>query len=180
MITIHSKISEAVLSYFFLHPEEELYVNEMARRFHLDCGNLTRKLRELEREGILKSRISGKQKYYSLNTAFALYEEYRQIVLKTVGIEHRLREALKTRCGIQRAFLFGSYATNTMDIHSDIDLFVITRLSTLDIYQAIAGVEESAGREINVVCMDPEEFTAKQDHDPFVSAVLRAKVVELL
>ena len=32
----------------FLHEEAELYVNEMARKFSLDDGNLSRKLKELE------------------------------------------------------------------------------------------------------------------------------------
>jgi len=56
LISIKSKITKSVLSYFMLHEGAEMYVNELARRFNLDNGNLSRKLNDLEIEGLLKSR----------------------------------------------------------------------------------------------------------------------------
>ncbi|MBI4309091.1 MAG: winged helix-turn-helix transcriptional regulator, partial [Candidatus Omnitrophica bacterium] len=50
----------------------EIYVRDLARALHLESGNLARKLLELEKEGILKSRWRGKQRYYSLNANFPL------------------------------------------------------------------------------------------------------------
>ena len=67
MISLRSKITRGVLSNFFLHEDSSLYINEIARLFGLDRGNLIRKLKALECEGILKSEFNGNQKYYSLN-----------------------------------------------------------------------------------------------------------------
>jgi len=64
MLSLKSKITQAVLGYFMLHEGQELYVNEMARRLALDQGNLDRKLKQLEKEGILKSELKGKERYY--------------------------------------------------------------------------------------------------------------------
>ena len=125
MLSLRSKIVQSVLGYFMLHEEAELYVNEMARRFSLDDGNLARKLKELEQEGILKSRLRGKERYYSLNESFPLLKEYKKIILKTVGFEEILNNALKHLKGIEKAYLFGSYAEDKMDVSSDIDLVVV-------------------------------------------------------
>ena len=85
MLSLRSKIAQAVLGYFMLHEGTELYVHEMARRLSLNQGNLDRKLKQLEKEGILKSELRGKERYYSLNTSFPLLKEYKRIVLKTIG-----------------------------------------------------------------------------------------------
>ena len=124
MISLKAKNTKAILGYMFLHEDAELYVNEMARKFSLDDGNLSRKLKELEREGILKCRERGHESYYSLNRDYPLLKEYKGIVLKTIGLEQKLRDALAQIPGIEQAFLFGSYAGGTMDASSDIDLLV--------------------------------------------------------
>ncbi len=94
MIILKSKIAKVVLGYFILHEGAEMYINEMARKFKLDSGNLTRKLAEFEKEGIFKSRLSGKQKYFSINKSFPLLKEYKKIIQKTVGFEYILKESL--------------------------------------------------------------------------------------
>ncbi len=180
MINLRSKIAGTVLSYFFLHPNEEMYVNEMSGRFSLDSGNLTRKLSEIEKEGLLKSRISGKQKYYSLNKKFPLYAEYKKILLKTVGIEHQIRLALEHCGSVKKAFIFGSYAKDKMDDFSDIDLFVISGQSTVELYKVISKIEKTIDRQINIASMDEKEFQKKRKTDPFISSILKTKTIKLI
>src|SRR5687767_3258734 len=151
MISLRSRITQGVLGYLFLHEGTEMYVNEMARRLGLDSGNLTRKLIELERAGLLRSDTRGHQKYYSLNPSFPLLKEYREITLKSVGLEHLLKETLQMVTGIKEAFLFGSYAENRMDLASDLDLLVVGTHKALDLQRALAGLQKKTDREINVV-----------------------------
>lgn len=93
MISIKSKIIKPLLNFYFLHPEQSFYVNEMARRFDVDKRNLVKKLKELEKEGLFISKVSGNQRYYSLNKKYPLYKEYRNIFMKTIGIEEKLKSA---------------------------------------------------------------------------------------
>src|SRR3989338_208336 len=102
MMSLRSKITQKVLGYVMLHDGGEMYVNEMSRRFNVDRGNLTRKLAELEADGILTSDWKGNQRYYRLNREFPLLEEYKKIILKTVGFEHSLRETLSKISGIKQ------------------------------------------------------------------------------
>lgn len=180
MMVPRSKITQKVLSYLLLHEEAELYINEMARRLAVDAGNLIRKLRELEAEGILKSRQRGKERYYSLNAAYPLLQEYKRIILKTVGVEHLLRQALPKIQGIQTACLFGSYAQDRMGASSDIDLLLVGTHDTVDAQREIARVKRSVDRGINVISMSPQEYKAGQGKHPLLKAMRRARSIQLL
>ena len=180
MISLKSKITQAVLGYFMLHEASELYGNEMARLLSLDQGNLDRKLKELEKEGIFKSNLRGKERYYSLNASFPLLQEYKKIILKTVGFEQSLKQLLKVVKGLERAYLFGSYAGNKMDHSSDIDLLVVGDHSVIELQRKIAEIQKSVKREINVISMSAGEYRKKQRSDPFLKSILQKKKVQLL
>ena len=180
MLSLKSKIAQRVLGYFMLHEEAELYVNEMARRLKLDQGNLDRKLKELEKEGVLKSELRGKERYYSLNSSFPLLKEYKRIILKTVGLEHLLKKVLRDVEGLQQAYLFGSYAKDQMDLASDIDLLAIGNHNSLELQKKISEIQKSVGREINVISFGPSEYERKQKSNPFIKSVHRGKRIRIL
>ena len=180
MLSLRSKITRAVLSYFLLHDHAEMYVLEMARRLHLDDSNLAKKLRELERDGILKSEERGKERYYSLNKSFPLLKEYRQIVLKTVGIEGTLRELLKELKSVEEAYLFGSYAKDQLDSASDIDLLVVGQQDTVELRKRLSHVQKTTDREINLVSMSRAEYEKRKKQDSFVKSLQKSKKVKLV
>ena len=180
MISLKSRMTQLVLGYFMLHEDAELYIHEMARRFSLDDGNLTRKLRQLEEEGILKSRAKGKERYYSLNIRFPLLNEYKQLILKTVGIEHALKEELREVPGVQQAVLFGSYAQDKMNASSDIDLLVIGKHDTIALQKRIAKLQKTVDREINVISMGTQEYKKKHKTDPLLKSICKKKRIFLL
>ena len=180
MLNLQSKISQKVLNYFMLQQGAESYVNELARILDVDSGNLTRKLIELENEGILKNRWQGKQRYYSLNAQFPLIKEYKTIILKTVGFEQILKGALKKIAGIKRAVIFGSYAQDRMDSHSDIDVLVVGDHSTIELQKSIAQVQKSVQRDINAISMSSEEFNSKRKKEAFLKSIDKNKSVTLI
>lgn len=179
MIGLKSDITQKVLAYYFLHEEASLYINEIARRLGVDSGNLTRKLIELEKEGILRSEARGNQRHYSLNISFPLREEYKRIVLKTIGFEHTLREALRKVSGLKKAYLFGSYAQNKMDASSDIDLMVVGNHKPLELQKIISSLQKKVDREINVITLTPGEY-AKKKSDPLIKSILENDKIALL
>jgi len=179
-LILRSKITQAVLSYFFLQEDKAMYVNEIARRLNLNRGNLVRKLKELEVEGILRSKWQGNQLYYSLNSEFPLIKEYKNIICKTVGLEHILRERLKGLSEIKKVFIFGSYADDKMDISSDIDLLVVGDQDTIELHKMIAQVQKITDRAINTVSMSLEEFEKKKITEPFLKNIFKQKIIKIL
>ena len=180
MISFRSSVTKAVLGHFMLSPDSEMFVNEIARRFGLDSGNLARQLVRLEKEGLVKSRWSGGQRYYSLNRDYPLIEEYRKISRKTFGLEVLLRDALKPVAGITRAVIFGSYAADRMDASSDIDLLVVGEHAALALNTAVAGVQKKIDRPVHAISMSSAEYQRKQKKDPFLIAIGKGPTVVIV
>ena len=180
MVSLRSEITKKLLNYLFLNPKESLYVNELVRKLELDKRNLVKKIRELENEGLLKSQKRGNLKLYSINRDYPLYEEYNKIILKTVGFEDRLRRILEGIEGIKEAYLYGSYAQNSMDVHSDIDLLVIGNQDILMLQRKLNKLQKEIDREINIVNMDGQEFKKRlKNKDPFISEIFKNKHIKV-
>jgi len=181
MISMKSKITRVLLNYFFLNPEESLFVNEMSRKLDLDKRNLVKKLKALEEEGILGSEIRGNQKIYSINRSYSLYDEYRKIIFKTIGVENKLKNLTEKVKGIEKMYLFGSYAKDAMETHSDIDLLVVGDHKIMTLQKELSKLQKEIGREINVVNMDKKEFEKrKKKKDPFIETVFKEKNIEVI
>ena len=180
MISLRSKISQALLEYFILHEGTETYVSDIARRLKLESGNLTRKLQELEKNGILRSRWQGAQRYYSLNTTFPLLPEYKKIISQTIGLKHRLRFVLQELRGIKEAFIFGSYAEDRMDPLSDVDVMVIGDHDTIELNKKIAGLQKAVDRPINVISLNLDEYRKKKGKDPFLKSIEEKRKIIIL
>jgi len=180
LLSLRSKITQKLLGHFFMHEGVSLYVNEMCRRFGADRGNLVKKLKELEEEGLLKSEWRGNQRYYFLNSSFPLLKEYKSIILKTVGFEQALKKTLQEVAGVQKAILFGSYAQDKMDLSSDIDLLVIGVHDTLELQKKISQFQKSVDREINVISMGTTEYNRKQKRDHLLKSIDQKKSIPVL
>lgn len=169
------------MNYFFINPHEELYINELARKMDLDKRNLVKKLRQLEKDGILKHKIRGNLRLYSINKEYPLYNEYKNIILKTVGLEEKLKRVIKEVPGVKRFYIYGSYAENKMDTHSDIDLLVIGNHKIVPLQRKLSKLQSETDREINSVNMDEIEFEKrKKNRDPFILDVLKKKHIEIV
>ena len=181
MISLKSEITKKILNYFFINPQESLYVNELSRNLDLDKRNLVKKLKELEREGILKSQIKGNLKLCSINKNYPLYKEYEKIILKTVGLGSQLNEVIKGIAGIKEAYIYGSYAKNKMDVYSDIDLLVVGDHDIISLQRRLNKFQKEIDREINVVNMDQREFKKRvKKRDPFILEILHKKHIKII
>ena len=181
MISLRSKVTIKLLDYYFLNPEAQVYINELARILDLDPKNTETKLKELEKEGLFKSEFRGKQRYFFLAKDNPVLEHYRQIFLRTYGIEKRLKGMMGNIKGLKEAYLFGSYASNKMDSSSDIDLLAIGTHSVLELQRVIAKLQKDTGREFNVINLSEKEFEKKKkDNDPFITSVFKAKIIRLI
>ncbi len=181
MISLRSKVTQRVLSYFFTNEEAECYVNELARRLDVDPKNLHIKLLELEEVGLLRSRFSGKQRYFRLNKQYPLLHEYQTIARQTFGLPNELAAALKNIKGINEAFLFGSYAKGTMDQASDIDLMVVGDHSPRAVSKELERIQKGFGRVINVTNISKAELLRrKAAKDPFIKDVFSHKRITVL
>ena len=181
MITLRSKVTIKILDYYFLNPDASVYINELARILELDPKNTESKLKEFEREGLFKSEFRGKERYFFLAKDNPVLEHYRQIFLKTYGIEKSLRDIMGNIKGLKEAYIYGSYATNKMDSSSDIDILAIGSHSVLELQKSIVKLQKDTGREFNVTNLSQKEFTSrKRDKNHFIHNIFKTKIIRLL
>ncbi len=162
MFSLKSKIATKVLGYYFLNPQKQHYINELAILIEVDPGNLFRKLKELEAEGVLSSERRGNQNYFFLNQRYPLLKELKKSYEMKYGLAVLLQEKLKKLNGLKEAYIFGSYAKGDLSPQSDIDLLLIGEHSSLAAKKFILPLQKTLKREINVVDLTLTEFKSRK------------------
>ena len=181
MISFRSQVTRKILNLFFLNPHETFYINELSRRLGLDKRNLVKKLHELDHIGILKSEKKGNLRLCGVNPEFPLYQEYRKIVLKTIGVEEELKQIMRGTPGVKEAYVYGSYAQDAKRANSDLDLLIVGNHEIKALQKKIILLQREIRREINSVNMSEDEFRKRVDmKDPFLSGIFQRKTIRLV
>jgi predicted nucleotidyltransferase len=181
MINFKSQITQKLLGYFFINSHKKHYVNELARILDLDPGNMSRKLKQLENEGVLTSEFSGKQRYYSLNKKYPWLRETKKMFDASFGLKEILAKKFKTLDGLKEAYIFGSYAKGNFGSQSDIDLLLIGSHSSMEATRKILPLQNQLGREFNAIDMSREEYEKrKKEKDPFLANILSGKIIKIV
>lgn len=181
MINFKSQITQKLLGYYFINAHKKHYVNELARILNLDLGNLSRKLKQLENEGILASEFSGKQRYYFLNKKYPWLRETKKMFDASFGLKEILAKKLKGLNGLKEAYIFGSYAKGNFGGQSDIDLLLIGGHSSMEATKIILPLQNQLGREFNAIDMTQEEYKKrKKEDDPFLANILSGKIIKII
>jgi predicted nucleotidyltransferase len=178
---LRSKARQRLLAYYFANPTARLHLRDLAERLDIDPANLSKELRRLETEGLFRSELSGRQKYFQLNRGYPLFAEVRSIVSKTVGASSLIAQSLKQIDGIEQAYLYGSFASNQQDAASDIDVLVIGTLRDEALAEAMRKIERQLGREVSYTVLTRREFDSRRKRkDAFLENVWHNKRVLLI
>lgn len=181
MLDLRSKARQQLLAYYFTNPTARLHLRDLAQRLNIDPSNLSKEFGRLEREGLFRSEVIGRQKYFQLNREYPLFNEVRKIVAKTIGAPRLISQSLKKVEGIDEAYLYGSFARNQQDAASDIDVLVIGDPSEEVLAQTARNLERQLGREINYTVLTPKELKSRRARkDAFLENVWHNERVSLV
>ncbi len=157
MLDLRSKARQQLLAYYFTNPTARHHLRDLAERLSID------------------------QKYFQLNREYPLFDEVRKIVAKTIGAAPVIAQSLKRIEGIDKAYLYGSFASNQQDAASDIDVLVIGSPREEALAQAVRRLERQLGREVNYTVLAPKEFESRRARkDAFLENVWHNKRVSLI
>jgi len=177
---LSSRVRAEIFRLLFGLVDRELHVREIERLSGLTIGTVQQDLKKLVKIDLIQSRKDGNRLYYRANKDHPLYQDLRNLVLRTDGLVEVIRQALPSK-KIRVAFVFGSLASNQMRSKSDVDLMVIGSISLREITSFLMGVSEKIGREINPHVMSVEEFKKrKRTGEPFLSRVLESPILYII
>lgn len=181
MLDLRSQPRRRLLTFYFTNPSARLHLRDLAERLDVDPSNLSRELRRLEKEGLFRSEVSGRQKYFRLNREYPLFREVRSIVEKTIGAPHLIGRTLQGIPQVEEAYLYGSFARNQQDADSDIDVLVIGSPPADALAEAVRKLERQLSREINYVVMSRGEFEhRRQRQDALLESIWHNKRLVLV
>ena len=179
---IPSKIRLALLKILALNPGNGFHVNELSRRTGFSLRGVARELENLLSGGLLRRDILGNQHRYQLDPDCPLNSEIKGLVVKTVGLSDVLKRVLEpVEKDIELALIFGSFASGDYDNTSDVDLFVVSKISGIRLSELLGPAQNQIGRSINVSQFSGAEYRRrKKAKDHFLTRVLEGPTLTLI
>ena len=182
MPPLFGKTRQTLLALLYTRADEEHLQESLIQLAGLGRGTVQRELEFLERAGVVRRTLRGRQVYFQANRDSLIYAELRGLVVKTAGVADALRATLAALAGrIRVAFVYGSVARGSERRASDVDLMVIGEASFAEVSDALGRVQEAIGREVNPSVYAPADFRAKvaaKQH--FLSTVLKDEKIFLI
>ena len=164
-----------ILNEFSSDYNHKIYGREISRKLKMNQKTVSNILNKLEKEDILKFLEEGKNKYYFMNRfnpqikeIIKLIEMDRKIIFfEKYGKIKDLFNKLEQRT--QGIFIvFGSYASGNATQKSDIDIFVLGKISDTEDLEQIYNIK------INIVKSSKKRFNKE---DIFIKEVIRNHIV---
>ena len=169
-----SKIKQKILRLFFAQTDKEYYLSEIAQKIQGSIGNTQRELEKMSKAGILNSFKKANLRFYSLNKANPIYQQLKDIVHKTIGIETEIKGVIKKMPGVKFALIFGSYAKKgDFSAASDLDLMIIGEVEESQLSIMIKKIEKEIDREINYHLYSEKDFSQKFKKNSFLQNITK-------
>ncbi|MFP4554895.1 MAG: winged helix-turn-helix transcriptional regulator [Actinomycetota bacterium] len=149
---------ERLLGELFVFADGPISLSELARRAGTSIGGAHKEVERLESAGLVRSTTAGRSRLIEAEPSSPVYMELRGLLLKTLGPEPLLRSALADVNGIERAFIYGSWADPAERSPADIDVLVIGDPDVGEVYDAASAVEAEIGRPVNITVRSPAEW----------------------
>ena len=140
---------------------------------------LQRELRKLTQLGIIVAEKDGNRINFSANHRHLLFPVLCQLVQKTEGCIAVLQDCFSD-CPADFIFVFGSYAKDTANAASDIDLFVIGDCGLREVTRRIHQAAEKIDQVINPYVITTHEYQERyKNQDHFILEVARSPKIFL-
>lgn len=148
-----------VLSLFLQNPDEELYQADIVKKTSKALMQVQRVLKTLQEVGLVSARSCGRQIYYKVVKSHPVFEDLKQLFLKTFALGDEICDALTVLGNkIQYAFIFGSMARGSESLESDIDLFILGEVTLRELAKVLNPLSKKLKRELNPILFGLKDF----------------------
>ena len=154
---ITSKTRKKLLLKFFLNSSSYTYLRNMEHELDESPNALRIELAKFEKANMLIAEQEGNKKMYRVNTKHPLFNDIRNIVLKTIGFDQIIDNVITRMGDIEKVYITGSFArgvnSNVIDL-----LFVGNSINKEYLLNLIEKVEKMIKRRIRYLTIIPKEL----------------------
>lgn len=152
-----SKNRVKLLEYFFFI-NKKARLRQISGALKMPVSAVSREVKNLIDLGIIKKE----KEALILNKDCSYIADLRNILLKAGSFKFNLKNILNNK-QISFAFIFGSFANNSYNTDSDIDLFVVGKISSFELNKKLKPIEKKINRDINAVIWSLKDIKNKRN-----------------
>jgi DNA-binding transcriptional ArsR family regulator len=179
---LRTQTQGVLLAWLYLHPEDRHSLTDLARRLGVSISTIHREADRLVEAGLLTDDHLGRSRLVRARTDTAVFRPLAELLSVTYGPIPVLTSLLAGFPGVQRAFVYGSWAAryrgHAGEPPNDVDVLVVGTPDRDDLYDVAAAASQQLGREVNI-----RQLTTAAWEDPepdgFVATVRSRPIVEL-
>jgi predicted nucleotidyltransferase len=152
---LRSQQQAELLALLLGDPDLEVSVSALAERAGVPYASVHREVERGESAGLLTSRRVGRTRLVRANTSSPYYVGLADVLTKAFGIPHLLADALDGVAGIEKAFIYGSWASRYQGETGprpvgDIDVLVLGEPDRDRLFGATSPLEARLGRPVQI------------------------------
>ena len=155
-----------LLGQLFLHADREQTIADLGAATSIPQQTVSREVERLVQAGLLEDRRQGRMHFVRPNPANPYYPELSGLLLKALGPRAVLADQLEAVAGIDKAYLFGSWARRYEGEPGappgDIDVVVIGEPDIDEVYEACRQAGAMLGQEVNPVILTAVEWGSRR------------------
>jgi len=155
---ITSEVRIKLLLKFFLNPGNQAYLRQLSGEFGESTNGIRVELNRLVEANILNTETKGRNKLYKANSKHPLFEEIRNIVLKSTGIEKVISNIIEKLGDVEVTFIRGDYAEGRDT--GLIELVVVgDKVNKSEMERVRRKTEKLIERKISLLLLTSKEFS---------------------
>jgi DNA-binding Lrp family transcriptional regulator len=178
---LRSDAQGLLLAALYLDPKQEKTLTELAETASVSLATVQRDIDRLEEAGFVTGRKIGPTRLVKPNVDHPIFKTIQDLVLYAYGPIAVITPLLKKIEGLQKAFIYGSWAARIKGKPGpdpqDIDLMLIMDGSNYAAYELAEKATKIMGRVVNVNNLSPEVF--EKAESGFVKTIKSRPKVEL-
>lgn len=178
---LRSRLQADLLTLVLLAPGREWSLTELAGKTGASLSSAQREMARAQDAGVVSSRRLGNTRLVTAADS-TLTGPLTELLLRSFGPRQVIAEELAGLAGIEKAFLFGSwaarYAGQAGPAPADIDVLVIGQPDRDDLDEAAQRAGSRLAREVNVTIRSPQWW--RDGGDGFHTEVTRRPLIPVL
>jgi predicted nucleotidyltransferase len=180
---LRSQLQGELLAIVLLHPEREYSLVELAHEVGASHTAVLREVNRLVGAGIFSDHRVGRTRVVSAQTDTPLARPLADLIAASFGPLPLLGEALSGVAGVERAYIYGSWAARYQGEPGpppgDIDVLVVGSPDPDVLFDIAEETGRRLHREVNMHRVSPSAWAATAPDDPFLTSVRERPLVEL-
>lgn len=178
---LRSEAQGEIIARIMLSPDQEQSLSQIAREAGVSVSTATREVDRLVAAGLVSERRVGTARLVQADESNPAFGPLAELLAVTYGPVVVLQRLLREVPGVDRAYLYGSYAARRSgeagSSPHDIDVLVVGDASRAGLLDVSVEAGRRVRREVNIRRLSPHAWG--DESDPFVTTVKSRPLIEL-